>query len=152
MTPDEIRKLTPDDYAIDPAADLAIQQAATEGPWRTVDTPFLCRDDRAIPRPYEIVIDSVGTGIAITGDIGHEQSATDARAIANAGTHAPAWLRRLIAAEEAILEWDDAEATWTATEQVENMKATVSRYIKAHVRLQELAAQIRAGRETGVQA
>ena len=62
----------------------------------------------------------------------------DGQAIALACEHADSWLRRAMAAEDAILEMDaaiDNLETWSMVDAIDNLQA--------------LAARIRAGREKG---
>lgn len=102
---------TDQDYTRDLAADLAIQQAATPGPWGVegIDAGRLgiwqmptTDPDGTIWRSAQIM-----PWMGWERGTGHATYIRehDARAIANAGTHAQGWLRRAMAAEEAILEW-----------------------------------------------
>lgn len=120
---------TDQDYTLDLAADLAIQQAAKKGPWRNRKSP---------QRPLQYVAFSTAGGEPYTTGLLLPE---DARAIANAGTNAPAWLRRLVAAEAAILE---------LTDLLLQIKLNLTKFPEV-VKACDLAARIRAGREKGAQ-
>lgn len=141
---------TDQDYARDLAADLAIQQAATPGPWGVegIDAGRLgiwqmptTDPDGTIWRSAQIM-----PWMGWERGTGHATYIRehDARAIANAGTHAQGWLRRAMAAEEAILEWARA---WEDTV----ISGPEQPIIDAHRSLKAIAARIRAGREKGAQ-
>lgn len=130
---------TDQDYTRDLAADLAIQQAATEGPWHSWSRPAVAS---GAPAHGEVIGCTY-----VPLDRGEALSPEDARAIANAGTHAPAWLRRLIAAEAAIIAWAEAVGA-----PVPHDAEAERRIEERESRLLILAARIRAGREKGAGA
>ena len=141
---------TDQDYTRDLAADLAIQQAATPGPWGVegIDAGRLgiwqmptTDPDGTIWRAAQIM-----PWMGWERGTGHATYIRehDARAIANAGTHAQGWLRRAMAAEEAIVRI-------AKMCNMDSEELPVEEWDKGWADLEALAARIRAGREKGAQ-
>lgn len=135
--PDASKMPTPEDYTRDLSADLAIQQAATPGDWIAWQAKS-CPASIS-PEPFGEVI-----GVPrVYADKTQYFRPGDAVAIAAAHNNAPAWLRRLIAAEEAILAY--VQARTDPDLSPDGLEATEQAWAAASEVLFDLAAQIRAG-------
>lgn len=137
-----IEKPTEDDFARDLAADLAIQKAATDGPW-------IARARRGYPATVSLINPRASEYIFEVSAFGRADVAQrNARAIANAGTNAQSWLRRTIAAEEAILEWNESSAALADAPEgtTPATREALRRYDSAIGSMRSLAARIREGR------
>lgn len=123
---------TPDDYTRDPAADLETI--------RPLGAPI---DSEALDLLLRYADKNSGAWSETAGIRSNRKFLPDygdGAAIALACEYADAWLRRLIAAEEAILEMSDA---WEAAE----CEGDVPRAKAAQIALEALAARIRAGQK-----
>ena len=141
---------TEHDYARDLAADLAIQQAATPGPWCAEDYICMPGDTPDCWHAYLAgedeppLLSASGSNARAEEDIRFSVAARECWHVATL---------RALAAEAAILEWADARRE-TLTE-VDELRPPSGELLLRNERsrgaLMALAARIRAGREKGAQ-
>lgn len=129
---------TPEDLARDAAADMAVCEAATPGPW----------DDNGADHWGAIPVYTLATDVGYIMASSHfgqpEQARVDAAFIALARTAQPAWIRRAVAAEAevarlksldveeivsaAVDAWVDSPAR---SDNRDTMRTVIARHIRA---------------------